>query len=99
MPSKDESATSKEPTLKDIDEKLSGIEKSLKCQRMEAAQGVLRTVAFFGGSIIMVGIGLWVERYASSFICFRVACAFLFVYGFVVMAWALHQYLRIKSRS
>lgn len=98
MPIKDESMPSKEPTLKDIQKRLGRIEKCLKSQRKEAAQEALRTIAIFGGSIIMVGVCLWIEKYISSSIYFRVVCVFLFIYGFVVLIWARRQYLKIKSK-
>jgi len=98
MPSKDEGTTDKESTLKDIEKRLCRIENCLKSQGKETVLGAWRTIAIFGGSIIIVGVGLWIEKYISSPIYFKIACVFLFIYGFVTVVCARRQYLKIKRK-
>ncbi len=98
MPIRDESTPSEEPTLKDIGERLNTIEKCLKLQRKEAAQAVWRTVAIFGASIIMVAVGLWIERNVCSPVGFMANYAFLVVCGFGIMLWALCHYFKVKRK-
>jgi len=90
---------SKEPNLKDIEERLGGIENKLKQQGAETALGTWRTIAIFGSSIVMVGVSLWIGRTASSPSTFMTEYAFLLVCGFAMMAYALRHYLKIKRKS
>lgn len=79
--------SSKELTLEDI-------EKHLKWQDRQMAQGTWRTVSIFGASIVMVAVGLWIGRTLSP-IVFYWQYVFLGVCGFSIMGWALRKFLKI----
>lgn len=97
MPDKDKSAPSSEPTMKGVEKRLTRIEEHLKRQGKEVAQGAWRTIAIFGASIIMVAVGLWIERMVASPVGFMANYAFLLICGFGIMTRALGQYLKIKK--
>jgi fatty acid desaturase len=89
MPGKDKIIPNKEPTLEDI-------EKHLKRQDRQIVRETWLTISIFGGSIIMVAVGLYIGRVLSPAI-FYWQYIFLLVCGFGIMTWALRKSRKIKD--
>lgn len=89
MSSESKSTTSKEPTLKDIEE-------HLKQQDEQAKREIFFAMGAFGTSVLLVGITLRVTNPTPSPIDVAMS-ALLIVWGFGIVTWAWLRSRKSKS--
>lgn len=92
MSDKDEDTTSKEPTLRDIDKRLTSIEKHLKRQGEQAKREAAFAVSAFGASVGLIGITLRVTNADLAM------SALLMAWGFGIVTWAWCRFRKTKSK-
>ena len=97
MLSENKRASNREPTLKGTARRLSNIETHLKRQDKQAKREAAFAIGAFGSAIIMVAVGLWIERMVYSPSGFMADYAFLLICGFgiLIFAWCHSR----KTRS
>ncbi len=90
MSKEGEATGNDEPTLKDI-------EKHLKRQDRQMAQGSYLTGAAVGAAIILVAVSLWIGRTVLSADAFYWNYIFLLIFGFGFMSWCQYKISKIKE--
>jgi len=98
MTEKDEGTTNKEPTLRDIHERLARIDEHLKQQDERAKREIFFAMGAFGTSVLLVGITLRVTNPSPSPIDVAMS-ALLTVWGFGIVTWTYLHFRKIKSKS
>jgi len=76
---------------------LEDVEKHLNQQDAGASRVNRFTVLTLGGSIVLVGVALWIGNLIPSPTIVRGYCVVLWLWGLGLMAWGLYRSLKIKE--